>query len=99
MVDRQVLMHGLLLLWQVGRRRVCGMLSGLLKRSSVRDTTSARVTRRELLEVVLRCMGVGGSKVTSLLPDRGNRSGKLCASLCWLHRRVGQKLRLVWRRS
>ena len=98
-VARQVLMHSLLLLWQVSRRRVCGMLSRLLKRSSVRDTTSARVTRRELLGVVLRYMGVGGSKVTSLLPARGKRSGELFSSLCWLHTRVGQRLGMMWRRS
>ena len=104
-VTRRVQRHGLLLLVdrrdrQLGRLLLRKVGSSLKrKRSSLRNSNRVRATRRVLLEMVLRYMGVGGSKVTSLLPARGNRSGELYSSLCWLHRRVGQKLRLVWRRS
>ena len=104
-VTRQVQRHGLLLLVdrrdrQLGRLLLRKVGSSLKrKRSSLRNSNRVRATRRELLEMVLRYMGVGGSKVTSLLPARGNRSGELYSSLCWLHMRVGQRLGMTWRRS
>ena len=97
-VTRQVRMHGLLLLWLVARQGKGSSRSRLLREigSSCIHRNRGSNSLRKLLEMVLRWMGVGNSNGMDLLLIRRNmpRGGSNWVD-SWLHRGVGERLRVI----